>query len=183
MNDRRIESMDPLNLRDLPPVSTDHDGWPAIRAALNESRARSRKRRITGGALAVAATVVFAVALTVSPTPSGPGPAIDLDSAQVSPARESVPEPFKEPSVESLMAMSRQLETRLRQYRVQTGELPTASVVYQVELQDLIVQVDEGLSRNPDSRELWAQRVSLLMDSARLYENNLRRDYYRMASL
>ena len=183
MNDRRTESVDPLNLRNLPPVSTDHDGWPAIRAALDEGPNHSRKRRIAGGALAAAATVVLAVAVTLSPTPSGPVTPIDMDSAGVSPGEESVPAPLEEPTVESLMVMSRQLEDRLRQYRDRTGELPTASVVYQVELQDLIVQVDEGLSRNPGSRELWAQRVSLLMDSARLYENNLRRDYYRMASL
>ena len=49
--------------------------------------------------------------------------------------------------------------------------------------QELIVQVDEELSATPDSPELWSQRVSLLLDVTRLYENSLRRDYYRMASL
>jgi hypothetical protein len=31
--------------------------------------------------------------------------------------------------------------------------------------------------------ELWNQRVNLLLDLSRLYENQLRRDYHRMASL
>jgi hypothetical protein len=35
----------------------------------------------------------------------------------------------------------------------------------------------------PDSLSLWSQRVDLLMNLERLYENNLRRDYQQMASL
>jgi hypothetical protein len=31
--------------------------------------------------------------------------------------------------------------------------------------------------------DLWGQRVNLMMDVVRLYENSLRRDYRRMASL
>ena len=91
--------------------------------------------------------------------------------------------PLQEPSVESLMVMSRQLENRVRQFRDNVGDMPARELVYEVELQDLIAQVDEGLSRNPGSVELWSQRVNLLMDVASLYENNLRRDYYRIASL
>ena len=51
------------------------------------------------------------------------------------------------------------------------------------ELEDLVVQVDEQLSRTPDSAALWSQRVDLLVDLERLYESGLRREYHRMASL
>jgi hypothetical protein len=63
------------------------------------------------------------------------------------------------------------------------GVLNSDALVYQVELQDLIVQVDEELSMNPGSRELWGQRVNLLLDVTQLYESSLRRDYQQMASL
>jgi hypothetical protein len=56
-------------------------------------------------------------------------------------------------------------------------------LIYQVELEDMVAQVDEELSMNPDSTELWNQRVNLMLDLSRLYQNQLRRDYRRMASL
>jgi hypothetical protein len=61
--------------------------------------------------------------------------------------------------------------------------LPTDSLVYQVELEDLIAQVDDELSVRPDSLELWSQRINLLLDLSQLYQNQLRRDYHRLASL
>jgi hypothetical protein len=61
--------------------------------------------------------------------------------------------------------------------------MPTASVIYQVELEDLIAQVDEELSMRPDSMGLWSQRINLMLDLSQLYQNQLRRDYHRMASL
>lgn len=181
MNQRRNEPSDPLNLGSLPAVSSDHDAWPAIQAALQQRQRRSRAWRFGGAALATAATLVLALTLTVN-TPA-PDTTPQTDSAGAEVGREAQPLPLQEPSVESLMAMSRQLENRVRQYQEQLGDLPAREIVYQVELQDLIVQVDEGLSRNPDSPALWSQRVNLLMDVTSLYENNLRRDYYRMASL
>ena len=82
-----------------------------------------------------------------------------------------------------MVALSQQLETRLRGICAESGSLPSSDVVYQVELEDLVAQVDEELSRQPDSLVLWNQRVSLLMDLERLYENSLRREYHRIASL
>jgi len=82
-----------------------------------------------------------------------------------------------------LIAMSQQLERRIHAYRASAGDVPSDVLVYQVELQDLIVQVDDQLSANPDSAELWGQRVNLLLDVSRLYENTLRRNYRHLASL
>ena len=83
----------------------------------------------------------------------------------------------------SLMSLSQQLETRLRTYRQELGDLPAGAVVYQVELQDLVAQVDDQISAEPESLELWSQRVNLLLDISRLYENSLRREYQQLASL
>jgi hypothetical protein len=86
-------------------------------------------------------------------------------------------------TLDSLISLSQQLETRVRTYRSEIGGLPTDALIYQVELEDLVAQVDEELSMNPDSTELWSQRVDLMLDISRLYQNQLRRDYSRMASL
>ena len=86
-------------------------------------------------------------------------------------------------TLDSLIAVSQGLEDRLRSLRIETGSLPADTVVYQAELEDLIVQVDERLSRQPDSLALWNQRVALMLDLEQLYEQGLRREYARMASL
>jgi hypothetical protein len=187
MNAPRQEQQDPLNLRSLPLVPPGRDGWPEVRdALLDRGRARKRQRAV-GGGLAAAAMAVLTLALLFGrpghdaalPGPEQPA----AETAAVQRPLESEPVPLQDPPVESLIAMSQQLENRLRTYRRQLGDLPAGVLVYQVELQDLIVQVDEQLSRNPGSINLWGQRVNLLLDVNRLYENQLRRDYHRMASL
>ena len=173
---------DPLGLGSLPPVSPPDDGWPVIEATLTAKRRQRRRTGAIGGAFAVAATVVMALSVTL--WRPGDTPAIDpAATAQHDAASESVPEPLRDPPLESLIAMSKQLESRVRLYRNEIGDLPASDLVYQVELQDLIVQVDEQLSMDPGSLNLWSQRVDLLLDVTQLYENQLRRDYYRIASL
>ena len=61
--------------------------------------------------------------------------------------------------------------------------MPTSSVIFQIELEDLVAQVDEELSMHPDSMNLWSQRVNLMLDLTQLYQNELRREYHAMASL
>jgi hypothetical protein len=101
-------------------------------------------------------------------------------------AGEAVQNPAPAPAgdtLDALIALSQQLEGRLRFIRADVGNLPASAVVYQVELEDLVVQVDEELSRQSDSLALWNQRVALLMALERLYEYSLRREYDLMASL
>jgi hypothetical protein len=86
-------------------------------------------------------------------------------------------------ALSSLIGMSQQLEGRLRKIRSEVGDLPTEALVYQVELEDLVVQVDDELSGQPDSLALWNQRVNLLMDIEKLYEHSMRREYRQIASL
>jgi hypothetical protein len=182
MNDLRNERRDPLKLGELPGIRPDFDGWPEIESALRLDNRKRRRRAIAGGSLAAAATVVLALAFTLSPPVTNPLP--DTTEGTVTAVgQETEPVPLREPPVESLIAMSQQLEDRIRAYRTRAGDLPSDALVYQVELQDLVAQVDSELSMAPDSAALWGQRINLLLDLSQLYENSLRRDYYRMASL
>lgn len=155
---------DPLNLGSLPAVAPPSDGWPFIRAELEQQQRRHRWARYSGSALAVAAALMLAVGLFLH--------------------QSVLEDPVAAPlALDSLITLSQQLETRVRGYRTDFGGLPTESLVYQVELEDLIAQVDEELSMSPDSTELWSQRVNLMLDLSGIYQNQLRRDYSRMASL
>jgi hypothetical protein len=156
---------DPLNLSSLPLVTPPSDDWPLIRSALVKQQRRQRVVRFSGSILAAAAMVMLAVGLFIH-----------------QPALAPVPEAAPQ-TLDSLVALSQQLERRVRTFRSGVGGMPTDSLVYQVELEDLTAQVDDELSMRPDSLELWSQRVNLLLDLSLLYENQLRRDYQRMASL
>jgi hypothetical protein len=170
---------DPLNLGSLPSVEPPSDGWPAIRAELEKSRRSRRLGGVVAGSLAAAATVALAIGLFMQqPGDSQPMPVAPEPLAQ---EQETAPTPGQ--ALDSLIALSQQLERQVRSYRVEFGAMPTDSLVYQVELEDLIAQVDNELSMNPESPELWGRRVNLLLDLSRLYQIQLRRDYHRMASL
>ena len=177
----RQKQEDPLNLQSLPLVSPARDGWPAVEAALRRDARRRSLARYAAGALTAAATVTLALGLyRQQPTVESAGPvAADLagDATQI-----QAPAPAAN-TLDALVALSQRLEGRLRHIRTEVGRLPANAVVYQVELEDLVVQVDEELSRQPDSLALWNQRVALLLDLERLYENSLRREYDRIASL
>lgn len=177
----RQQAEDPLNLRSLPLVTPPRDGWPGIEAALIEQKPGRRHARIAGVSMAVAAAAVLALVMLVN-QPGGAPSAIEHPTSAFD-TTEAESAPLSEPALESLIAMSQQLESRLRAYNSGTGDMPADLLVYQVELQDLIVQVDEQLSLNPESRDLWGQRVNLLLDVNQLYENHLRRNYQQVASL
>jgi len=182
MHEIRQKQEDPLNLRSLPLVMPEEDGWPPIESALRQQNRRGRLWKGVGGTLAVAATLVLALALLLGQRFESP--ATDTPEIVAAPVVQEVESaPLMAPTLESLIAMSQQLEGRVRLYREQMGDLNSNALVYQVELQDLIVQVDEELSMDPGSRELWGQRVNLLLDVTQLYESSLRRDYQQMASL
>jgi hypothetical protein len=184
MKHARQKQEDPLNLQSLPMVSPPADGWPAVEAALRQDARRRGLKRFAFGGLAAAAAAVLAVGLYLNmPGPgAGPVPAEpDLALGEPPPAGET-PDPQAQ-RLNDLVDLSQQLESRLRLLRAEGGSLPASAVVYQVELEDLVVQVDEELSRQPDSIALWNQRVNLLVDLERLYQNRLRREYRHYASL
>lgn len=159
------QERDPLNLGSLPMASPPADGWPQIRAELEKTQKRKRQLRYSGSALALAAMLVIAVGVFIHQPAPVQAPA-------------TVPQ-----TLDALVSLSRQLENRVRSFRAEVGGMPTDALVYQVELEDLVAQVDDQLSMNPDSLDLWSHRVNLLLDLSQLYEKQLRRDYRRMASL
>ena len=74
------------------------------------------------------------------------------------------------------------LEQNIARTTASVGEALVAGAIFTLPA-FLIAQVDGELMMNPDSIGLWNQRVVLLSDLSKLYENRLRRDYHRMASL
>lgn len=181
------KQQDPLNLRSLPEIVPPDDLWPAIETGLRRRRERRAVLYRSAGGLALAATVVLAVGLVLREPPGGPAvPSLQPDSPTAAAQSGNAigeGETAAPDQLDALIAMSQRLEGRLRHIRAEVGGLPAQAVVYQVELEDLVVQVDEELSRAPDSVALWSQRVDLLVDLERLYERGLRREYHRMASL
>ena len=182
---------DPLGLADLPAPqpeagSAERD-WAAVSAALDADDRNRRQWWL--GALAAAATVVFVLAIATIPRhqPENvmPGEQVAAGTGEPAPlqqAPESSPA-VSQPTTTDLIAMSQQMERQLLQIRGQVGSMPSEFVVYQVELQDLIGQVDDALSMSPGSQALWGQRLSLQMDLMKLYRNQLRRDYSHLASM
>ena len=180
---------DPLGLHRLPMVAPHRDGWPAIEAALRQDQRRRRTTRYAGLALAAAASVTLALGMLLQkPMSSASDSLSDQSMAQQYPqegasAAGDNAALASADTLNALITLSQGLEGRLRALRAGVGDLPASTVVYQVELEDLVVQVDEALSNQPDSLPLWSQRVNLLMDLEQLYENSLRREYRQIASL
>ena len=178
------QEKDPLNLRGLPEISPSVDDWPVIEAALRQQNSRRRIVRLAGSTLAAAAVLILAIGVFVYRPAAIPSNSAATEQLQVVQAEgSSSTKASQTRTVSSLIALSQQLEINLRRFRSQIGVMPTSTVVYQVELEDLVVQVDDELSMRPGSLDLWSQRVNLLLDLSQLYQNELRREYHRMASL
>ena len=184
MNGFRQPQEDPLNLRRLPLVSPEQDDWPQIEAALRQRARRTGLLKYAGGALAAAAAVTLAIGLYLGESPTDPAQPVPAAQPELAGVEATTPTATaNEDTLTSLIGLSQKLEDDLRLYRAQMGQLPAGALVYRVELEDLIAQVDNELNWNPESVGLWSQRVNLLLDLSNLYENNLRREYRQMASL
>ncbi len=176
-------SEDPFGLGGLPLLEPDRDGWPEIRAAL-EARARSNRRwKRAGGWLAVAATLVLTVGI-IGQRAGVEEPAVTGDLAQGTPAtvEPRAASLSDEDALRELIAMSQALERRVRGMREGPGALPAESATYIAELEDMIARVDGELSLNPESMDLWGQRVNLLLDLEVIFQHRWEIEYGRMAS-
>jgi len=165
---------DPLGLADLPLLEPDRDGWSEVRQALEEQAATPSRRGGAIGWLAMAASLVLVVGIFMFQAPPQPEPATP------GPQVASLP---VENTLGDLITMSQLLETRLRGLRDETSGMPAQSVVYITELEDMIARVDGDLSYNPESVDLWGQRVNLLLDLEVIFQHQFDREYGRMASL
>ncbi len=173
---------DPLGLGELPLLTPDKDGWPLIRQALEDSKVHKRQWRSTTAWLAIAASLVLAVMVTTRQSGLENGPTDQLATQNTSLASVEDTGAAGD-TLGSLIALSQTLERQLRNMRDETASMPASSAVYVAELQDLVAQVDSELSYAPDSKNLWGQRVNLLLDLAQIYQQQWERDYGQMASL
>jgi len=174
-------SRDPFGLASLPPHQAPENGWLAIERTLK--RRRSVRHSLVG--LASAATIALAAGLYLQFPERSTGDAPQTVAARADATRSVAAKQRGAPetNVQALVILSQQLEKNLRLVRAEVGAMPAKSVMYQVELEDLVAQLDETISQRPDSRELWSQRVNLLLDLNELYQVQLRRDYRDVASL
>jgi hypothetical protein len=190
MNKPANQNRDPLNLSGLPMVEPPRDGWPEIKAALQGPTRAPWSRRNGLALLATAAAVTLAVGLYLQ---QGMRPPVEIGGSpetrhaveqppQTKPGNDSA-DADSRVTLAALTSMSQDLEDNLRLMRSGVGDLPLEAAMYQIELEDLVAQVDDALSITPDSKELWGQRVNLLIDLGSLYQDQLRREYGQLASL
>lgn len=170
---------DPFGLAGLPQLEPLVDTWPAIELALQ--RRQSRRRTMTW--MASAAMIALAVGIYWQFPYRQPSIELAQPVALETPAPGAQPAESSTNNLDSLINLSQQLERNLRLIRSEVGVMPTQSLIYQVELEDLVAQIDEAINVRPDSQELWSQRVNLLLDLNQLYRTRLRRDYSHVASL
>lgn len=192
------EIRDPFGLSGLPDLQPPSDAWNGIASQLQQAQ-RRRQRWLTGLAVAASMTLVLGVVLMIPEIGLQPGspsgtefasqetsqqPAVpQADKAiEPDPIVETTPDPASE-NLRSLQKLSQRLEQNLSYLRTGQGAVPAEMVVYQVELEDLVAQLDAAISRQPDATELWRQRVNLLMDLNQIYGAGLRRDEPYVASL
>jgi len=178
---RKQDLTDPLGLRQLAAIEPGYDGWDQIESALRDQQAGKRGWRRSGAWLAIAASLLLVLGIslfnTQNVTPPGQSP-----EGLATTSAESASLPLKD-DIDALIGLSQSMEEQVARLREETGSMPAKSANYIAELEDLIAQVDNGLSMNPDSIDLWGQRVNLLLDLAQVYQQQWQIDYSRIASL
>jgi hypothetical protein len=85
--------------------------------------------------------------------------------------------------LQRLVNVSQQMETRLADYRADGGVMGTDQAGMIAEFEDLIAFIDQQLSDDPESVDLWFQRVSLMSDLMNVYAVQQSGDIGMIASL
>jgi len=182
VNDQwKKNTSDPLGLGDLGEIEPGYDGWDQIESALKARQAKKRLWRRSGSWAAIAASVVVVVSLTLSDREPGTE-SVPPENRVATSAGDSASITMQD-NIRALIELSQTMENQVAKLRREAGSMPAESAIYVAELEDLIAQVDNGLSQAPDSIDLWGQRVNLLLDLARLYQQQWQVEYGRIASL
>ena len=189
-------SRDPLGLGSLAQPEPPVDGWPVIEAALKRRQsARNLLPWAAAALLALAVGLYFQLPALHIPDELAQGSGQEAAAPGQAALRpgETVPRPGETAqrpdagidgnTLAELVVLSQELESSLRRARTRVVVMPAQSLVYQVELEDLVAQVDEAINHSPESFALWSQRVNLLLDLNQIYQRELRRDYSTVASL
>lgn len=181
MNEPLKNHRDPFGLSELPVPTVPDQGWSAIESALQKTKT-SRRHHYW---IATAAAFVLAIGFYWQMPQSGDqGVLPSPGTVQVSTNTSLPSAPItKEANIDSLVKLSQQLERNLRVMRSEVDVRSGQALIYQVELEDMVAQVDEAINRQPGSKALWTQRVNLLQDLNQFYQQQLRRDVSQFASL
>lgn len=171
---------DPLGLGKLDIIEPDYDGWQQIESALVKHQNR-RQWQKAGGWLAMAASLVLVLSISLRNADNQVSTQIPGDSFATQ-SSETASLDVKD-NINALIGLSQNMEKQVKKLRQKTGSMPAKSAIYVAELEDLIAQVDHELSLEPDSVDLWGQRVNLMLDLAWLYQQQWQIDYGHMASL
>lgn len=172
---------DPLGLRDLGAIEPGYDGWAQIASALHDRQAGKHRWRRSAAWLAIAASLLLVLGISLFTTKISAPPGQPAEGLATTIAN-SASLPVKD-NIDALIGLSQNMEEQVAKLREETGAMPAESAIYIAELEDLIAQVDTGLSMAPDSVDLWGQRVNLLLDLAQVYQQQWQIDYSRIASL
>lgn len=172
-------TFDPLGLSKLESIEPGYDGWDEIETALKAHQQGNRNRRRAGGWLAVAASLVLVVTATLLRQQEQAGIPLN-DPATLAADSTSL---TVQDNVEALIGLSQTMEEQVLKLRQDSGSMPAGTAIYVAEIEDLIAQVDVELSLEPDSVDLWGQRINLMLDLAQIYQQQWEIDYGRMASL
>ncbi len=182
--DKRITTNnDPLGLGRLEQIEPGYDGWAEIKSALQVQSSHKRSWQRTGTWMAVAASLVLAVIIGINQQQQAPGDLPDVATPGTSFASVPIEGAPLEDNIGAMIGLSQSMEEQVKHLRQKTASMPAESAIYVAELEDLIAQVDSELSLTPGSLDLWGQRVNLLLDLARIYQQQWQLDYSRMASL
>jgi hypothetical protein len=157
---------DPFELGKMPQLDPPKDLWPGIEAGM-DAPARSGMFRWASAA-SIAAVLIIAAYVVQQP---------DSELTQPPVANE-------EPGhLQRLVNVSQKMETRLADYRADGGVMGTDQAGMIAEFEDLIAFIDQQLSDDPGSVDLWFQRVSLMSDLMNVYAVQQSGDIGMIASL
>jgi len=172
---------DPLGLRGLDVIEPGYDGWAQIESALRGQQAGRGGWKQAAAWLAIAAGLLLALGISLFNTQTVAPTALP-EGGLATTTTETASLPVQD-NINALIGLSQSMEEQVAELREETGPIPAESAIYIAELEDLIAQVDTGLSKTPESIDLWGQRVNLLLDLAQIYQQQWQIDYSRIASL
>ena len=165
-NQLNKDRRDPYSFGKMSQLDPPTDLWPAIEAGL-DTPSRSGMFRWASAA-SVAAVLVITLFVMQQP-----GQQMPAGSAQVD-----------DPShLERLVTVSQKMESRLSDYRAGSSVMGTVQAGMIAEFEDLIAFIDQQLSDEPGSVDLWFQRVSLMSDLLGVYAVQQSGDIGMIASL
>ncbi len=165
------DSRDPFNFGKLPQLDPPTDLWPGIEVGLDRP-ARSGMFLWASAASVAAVLVLATYVVQHQDTLISSGPAADSAIASVEPGH-----------LERLVTVSQKMETRLADYRADGGAMGIDQASMIAEFEDLIAFIDQQLSDDPKSIDLWFQRVSLMSDLLGVYAVQQSGDIGMIASL